>query len=259
MILKDRTLVVSGVGRGLGREVARVALRDGARVVLAARTEAALREAAEELDPSGERVLTVPADITDAEQCEALRAAAVERFGAIHALAQVAAYENVMGPILDQDPAQWRRAYETNVIGALTLIKAVAPAMKAAGGGSIVLVGSQSMYKPLMPQAGYAASKGGLLSTMYYLADELGPDGIRVNMVVPSWMWGPPVEGLVNFRAKSEEREPEDVKAEIASNMPLGYIVPDDDVAEVIALMASDRMRSVTGQSLMVNAGELMR
>jgi len=259
MILDERTLVVCGVGSGLGREVARAALRDGANLVLAARTAAALDEVAAELDPAGERVLCVPTDVTDAGQCEALREAAVARFGAVHALALVAAYENVMGPVLEQPPEQWRKAWETNVIGALTMIRALVPALQAAGGASVVLVGSQSMYKPLMPQAGYAASKGGLLSAMYYLADELGPDGIRVNMVVPSWMWGPPVQMLVDFRAKSEDRSPDDVKAEIASQMPLGYIVPDEDVAEVIVLMASERTRSITGQSLMVNAGELMR
>jgi NAD(P)-dependent dehydrogenase (short-subunit alcohol dehydrogenase family) len=259
MILNERTLVVSGVGVGLGREVARVALRDGANVVLAARTASVLEEAAAELDPTGARVLGVPADITSPDDCARLVEAATGRFGAVHALAQVAAYEAVMGPILDQDLERWRRAWETNVIGALTLIRAVVPAMREQGGGAIVLVGSQSMYKPLMPQAGYAASKGGLLSTMYYLADELGPDHIRVNMVVPSWMWGPPVEGLVRFRAKSEGRSEADVKAEIAAGIPLGEIVPDEDVAEVIVLMASDRMRGVTGQSLMVNGGELMR
>ncbi len=76
--------------------------------------------------------------------------------------------------------------------------------MKARGGGAVVLIGSQSMFKPSLPQAGYAASKGALLSAMYYFADELGPDNIRCNMVVPSWMWGPPVEMFVKGQAKQK-------------------------------------------------------
>lgn len=259
MILEGKTIVVTGVGTGLGCEVARLALRDGANVVMGARTEKQLAENAKTLDPSGERIAWRPTDVTSAEDCQALAALALERFGAIDAAAQIAAYDNTWGPVLDQNPDQWRKAWDTNVIGALTLSRAVVPHMKKAGGGSIVLVGSQSMYKPQLEQAGYAASKGGLLTTMYYLAHELGRDRIRCNMVVPSWMWGPPVQMFVDFRAQSENKTPDEVKGEIAADMPLGEIVPDEDVAEAIVLLASDRARSITGQSLMVNGGEMLR
>jgi NAD(P)-dependent dehydrogenase (short-subunit alcohol dehydrogenase family) len=259
MILEDRTLVVSGVGTGLGREVARLALRDGARVVLAARTESVLESTARELDPSGRRVAYARTDITSKEDCEALTALALERFGGIDAMIQVAAYEIVFGGLHDTDFEKWRLAYETNVLGSLTLIRAIAPRMKSSGGGALVLIGSQAMYLPQMPHAGYAASKGALLSAMYYLAQELGPDRIRINMVVPSWMWGPPVEAFVKLRAKGEARSEEAVVNEITSRIPLGEIVPDEDVAEAALFLASDRARCITGQTLMVNGGELVR
>jgi NAD(P)-dependent dehydrogenase (short-subunit alcohol dehydrogenase family) len=259
MILENRTLLVSGVGVGLGREVARLALRDGARVVLAARTESVLEQTAGELDPSGERVAYARTDITSAQDCEALAALAIERFGRIDAMIQVAAYEIVFGGLHDTKFEDWRRAFDTNVLGSLTLIRAIAPEMKRAGGGSIVLIGSQAMYVPQLPQAGYAASKGALLSAMYYLTQELGPDRIRVNMVVPSWMWGPPVQAFVRLRAKTEDVPEEAIVDEIKSRIPLGEIVPDEDVAEAALLLASDRARAITGQTLMVNGGELMR
>jgi len=259
MILEDRTLMVSGVGTGLGREVARLALRDGARVVLAARTESVLEQTATELDASGERVAYARTDITSAQDCEALTALAIERFGRIDAMVQVAAYEIVFGGLHDTKFEDWRRAFETNVLGSLTLMRAIAPEMKRAGGGSIVLIGSQSMYVPQLPQAGYAASKGALLSAMYYLTQELGPDRIRINMVVPSWMWGPPVQSFVKQRAKKEGVSEEAIVDEIKSHIPLGEIVPDEDVAEAALLLASDRARGITGQTLMVNGGELMR
>lgn len=259
MILEDRTVVVSGVGTGLGREIARLALRDGARVVLAARTESVLEQAAQELDPSGARVAWARADITRAEDCEALTALALERFGSIHALVQVAAYEAAFGGLHDTDFENWRRAFETNVLGSLTLIRAIAPRMKSAGGGALVLIGSQAMYQRQMPHGGYAASKGALLSAMYYLAHELAADRIRVNMVVPSWMWGPPVQAFVKLRAKTEGKPEADIVEEITSRIPLGEIVPDEDVAEAALFLASERARSITGQTLMVNGGELMR
>ena len=88
MILRDKTMIVSGVGGGLGREVARLALRDGARVVLAARTESVLEATAAELDPSGDRVAFARTDITSSDDSDALAALAVERFGGIDAMAR---------------------------------------------------------------------------------------------------------------------------------------------------------------------------
>jgi NAD(P)-dependent dehydrogenase (short-subunit alcohol dehydrogenase family) len=243
----------------LGREVARLALRDGARVVLAARTESVLEQAAQELDPSGERVAFTRADITSAEDCEALTAVAVERFERIDAMVQVAAYEGAFGGLHDADFERWRQSFEINVLGSMTLIRAIAPRIKSAGGGSVVLIGSQAMYQRQMPHAGYAASKGALLSSMYYLAHELGADRIRVNMVVPSWMWGPPVQAYVKVQAKTEGRPESAIVEDITSRIPLGEIVPDEDVAEAAVFLASERARCITGQTLMVNGGEMMR
>lgn len=259
MILAGKTVLVSGVGAGLGRECAAAALRDGANVVLAARTADVLESTAVELDPSGERVAWQVTDITDPEACEGVVALGLERFGALDAVVQVAAFELAWGGLFDTKFDRWRRAFDTNVIGTLTLLRPVATAMRQGGGGSIVLIGSQSMFRPQLPQAGYAASKGALLSTMYYLADELGPDNIRCNMVVPSWMWGPPVEMLVAGRANTEGREPADVLDEIVGSFPLRRMTEDGEVADVVCFFASDHAKAVTGQYLLVNSGELSK
>lgn len=259
MILQDRTVLVTGVGAGLGAEVARLALRDGANVVLAARTEKVLEATAKELDESGRRVAWSRTDITQPEDCAKLVEVAQERFGAVHALVQVAAYELAFGGLADADLSAWQTAFDTNVLGSYKLVRAVAPAMREAGGGSVVLIGSQSMYVPQMPQAGYAASKGALLSAMYYLADELGPDKIRVNMVVPSWMWGPPVQAYLKFEASKRGIGEDELLAEITGRMPLGEMTADEEVAEAAVFLASERARKITGQSLMVNGGEMMR
>jgi NAD(P)-dependent dehydrogenase (short-subunit alcohol dehydrogenase family) len=259
MILQGKTVLVTGVGGGLGRECATSALRDGARVVLAARTAETLEATAAELDPSGERVATHVTDITDADSCAALVDTAMSRFGSVDALIQVAAYENVWGGLYDLKFEAWRKAFETNVLGALTVIRPVATAMKSGGGGSVVLVGSQSMFQPALPQSGYAASKGALLSAMYYLADELGADNIRCNMVVPSWMWGPNVEMYVNGTANSQGISKEEVLEGIAGKFPLRRMTEDGEVADVAAFFASDHAKAVTGQHLMVNSGEMMR
>jgi NAD(P)-dependent dehydrogenase (short-subunit alcohol dehydrogenase family) len=257
--MQDKTALVTGVGVGLGREVAAALLAQGANVVIAARSGDRLEEAATALDPTLERVAAVVADIGSQASCDELAGAAVDRFGSIDALVQVAAREDAFGGVLDADLERWSQAFETNVVGAVHAIRACVPAMKAAGGGAVVLVGSQSMFKPSLPQAGYGASKGALLSTMYYLADELGPDNIRVNTVVPSWMWGPNVEMFVDFRAKNEGRTREEVLAEITGTFPLRRMTEDGEVADAAVFFCSELSRGITGQNLLVNCGEMMR
>jgi len=259
VLLEGKTVIVTGVGVGLGRESAESALREGANVVIAARTKEALDVAAAELDPDGKRVAARPTDITDADACAALVELAMERFGSVDALIQVAAFEYVFGGLRDTDLDDWRKAFETNVLGALTLLRPVADAMKQSGGGSIVLIGSQATFKPSLPQAGYAASKGALLSTMYYLADELGADNIRCNMVVPSWMWGPPVQAFFEGKAKHKGISTEEALEEVVGKFPLRRMTEDGEVADVAMFFASDLAKAVTGQHLLVNAGELMR
>jgi NAD(P)-dependent dehydrogenase (short-subunit alcohol dehydrogenase family) len=258
-VLEGRTVLITGVGSGLGRELAIQVVKDGANAVIAARTPEQLEAVAKQADPSGERIAAVPTDITDPEACARSVGEAERRFGALHGLVQVAAYEYAMGGLFDSDFGACRQSFETNVLGTLSLLRAAAPALERAGGGSIVLIGSQSMYLPLIQQMGYAASKGALLSSMYYLAKELGPKRIRVNMVVPSWMWGPPVELYLKLQAKARDTSPEAVKREIEQGIPLGEMAADEDVAQAAVFFLSDRARLITGQSLLVNGGELMR
>jgi NAD(P)-dependent dehydrogenase (short-subunit alcohol dehydrogenase family) len=259
VILDGKTVLVTGVGVGLGKECAVSALRDGANVVLAARRSDELAKTAAELDPGGKRTAHQATDITDADSCASLVQLAQERFGGVDALIQVAAHEHAWGGLYDLNLDDWRAAFDTNVLGALTILRPVAKAMKEGGGGSVVFIGSQSMFKPAMPQAGYAATKSALLTAVYYLADELGPDNIRCNMVIPSWMWGPNVEMYVAGMARHQGRTEEEVLQEMVSEFPLRRMTEDGEVADVAAFFASDHAKAVTGQYLLVNAGEMSR
>jgi NAD(P)-dependent dehydrogenase (short-subunit alcohol dehydrogenase family) len=260
MLVQGKTVVVCGVGPGLGREVAEAALRDGANVVLAARRAEALSEHAKELDHSGERVLAVATDVCSEDECSALMSAAADRFGTVDATIQVAALNTLFGTLESTSAEDIGKAVAVNVAGAVQIARAAVPYMKKAGGGSIVLIGSQSMWHPsIAPQLAYASSKGGLLSAMYHMVQELGPSKIRVNMVIPTWMWGPPVQAFVRADAKRRAISEEDVIAGITRNMPLGEIPKDDDVANACIFFCSDYARMITGETLLVNAGEIVR
>jgi NAD(P)-dependent dehydrogenase (short-subunit alcohol dehydrogenase family) len=259
MILQGKTVIVSGVGPGLGGEVARLALRDGANVVIGARNPVKLEAIAKQIDPAGQRVAAHAFDITDAAACESLVAFAEKRFGGVDALVQVAAFDAVFGTLATTKADDWRRVMEVNVIGTTQLCRAAVPALEKRGGGALVLIGSQSYaHPPDTPQLAYAASKGALMSAMFHMAKELGPKKIRVNTVVPTWMWGPPVQGYVEWQARERKVDSSVVKAEIERKFPIGEIPADEDVAEVAVLFCSDRMRMVTGQFLRVDGGEKM-
>ena len=190
----------------------------------------------------------------------ALMSAAAERFGSVDATVQVAALDTLFGNLESTSAEDFAKALAINVVGAAQVARAAVPHMKKAGGGSIVLIGSRSQwYPPMAPQLAYASSKGGLLSAMYHMVHELGPFKIRVNMVIPTWMWGPPVEGYVRFEAKRRGVPEADVIGEITKNMPLGEIPKDDDVANACIFFCSDYARMITGETLLVNAGELLR
>jgi NAD(P)-dependent dehydrogenase (short-subunit alcohol dehydrogenase family) len=259
LLLEKKTVIVSGVGSGLGREVAAGALRDGANVVIGARSADKLAQVAAELDDSGERVVACAGDITNTADCEKLAKTALDRFGRLDSVVQVAAFETVASTLESTSPEVWSKSFETNVVGTTQVVRAAFPHLRAGGGGAVVLIGTQSSWLPQLPQMAYAASKGALLSAMYYMAKELGPHKIRVNMVVPTWMWGPPVQMYAQWQAKERGVSEAEIVAEITASMPLGEIPADEDVAEAVLFLCSDRARMITGQSLLVNAGELMR
>ncbi|MFF4564086.1 SDR family oxidoreductase [Streptomyces sp. NPDC001435] len=259
-LLAGKTVVVSGVGAGLGHQVAAAVVRDGGNAVLGARTEANLAKSAAEIDADGAHTAHRATDITNEGQCEALAGLARERFGGIDAVVHVAAWDSYFGGVEDADFATWQSVIDVNLLGSLRMTRACLPALKEHG-GSVVFIGTQSAVAApsQVKQAAYAASKGALTSAMYSLARELGPHRIRVNTVLPGWMWGPPVQAYVQFTAHTESVPEATVLKRLTARMALPELATDGDVADAAVFLASGRARAITGQSLLVNAGELMR
>ncbi len=255
MLLTDRIVLVSGIGPGLGAEIALGCAREGADVVLAARSAAVLEETAAAVRQRGRRALAVPTDVTRPDDCARLVDAARAQFGRIDVLVHNAFLSNPVGLVEQADLDDWRRIFEVNLFGALRLTQLVVPLMKAQRRGSIVFVNSMSIrvIEPLM--GGYAASKGALLTTARTLAKELGADGIRVNSVVPGYIWSDKMEAY--FRRLATERGVpyEAVHADVTGRTALRHIPDSAEVAEAVVFFASDLARAITGQSLDVNGG----
>jgi len=257
MLLEGKTAIVSGVGPGLGTEIARAFAREGADVALGARTESYLEEVRDEIEVLGRKAVCVRTDITDPAQCDALARLADDELGRIDVVVHNAFAPDVFQLFEDVDLAAWRRIMDVNLFGSLQLTRSVLPTMKAQGSGSIVFVNSMIQRKVLALQGGYATSKGALLSAAQVLAKELGPHGIRVNSIVPGWMWGPSVEAYFKMMEAQTGKSVQESYDEIAREIPLGEIPPDEDCANAAVFFASDLSSVITGQALDVNGGEV--
>lgn len=256
-VLAGRTVLVSGAGEGLGRAVAEVALREDAKVMVAGRDQARLARMVAELDPSGERADHHRADIGSADDCRALVAATTARFGRLDGIVHNAALMGA-GGLHGADIEAWREIFDVNVFGTLRLTQAALPHLEAAR-GSMVIIGTQAVFTCTMLTLGYSASKGALYTAAKHLATELAPTGVRVNTVVPSWMWGPQVQGWVRDTRSGSDEEAAQLVERIVATIPLGRITDPHDVAEVVAFLLSERARAITGQVVVVNGGEMMR
>jgi len=255
MLLEDRVAIVSGIGPGMGRDISLACAREGAHVVLAARRAPALEEVASAVRTLGRKALCVPTDIADADDCKRLVEAAHAEFGRIDVLVNNA-FKGGLEPVTeDASMAEWRRIFDVNVFGSIQLSQAVIPRMKAQGGGSIIFINSMSM-RIIEPRfGGYAASKGALMIAAQTLAKEVGRYRIRVNSVVPGYIWGPALQGYFKMLAKQQDTTPEAVYAEIAARTALNHIPTSEEIAGAVVFFASDLSRAVTGQALDVNGG----
>ena len=261
MLLEGKVIVVSGIGPGLGVKLAVEAVREGARgIVLAARSAAKLEDAQSRVRAVSTscQILKIPTDIRDPVQCGHLAAAAIDRFGRIDGLINNAFEHGAFEAVDSGDLQQWQSAYDTNVVGSVQMTRAVVPAMKAQGGGAVVMINTMATIKPFVGEAGYAASKGALLVAAKYLAIELGPNNIRVNTARMGWMWGAPVEGYVGLMVQAQGVSQKQIVDEIAANIPLRRLVLDDECARAALFLVSDYASAITGAIIDVNGGEAL-
>lgn len=254
-LLAEKVVLVSGVGPGLGRSIALACAREGARVVLSARNCNYLEAVATEVHSAGGQALPFAADITSRADCDNLVRHAIANFQRIDVLVNNAFRGGVEPRFEDVDLQHWRDVFEVNVFGSLQLTQAVLPHMRAQHSGSIVFINSMSARVIEPGMGGYASSKGALLIAARTLAKELGPYGIRVNSVVPGYIWSEKLEGYFRWLARQQGRTFEEVREDIASRTALGHIPDSDEIADTVVFFASDLSRAVTGQALDVNAG----
>jgi NAD(P)-dependent dehydrogenase (short-subunit alcohol dehydrogenase family) len=260
MLLDEKVVIVSGVGPGLGQANAHALAREGATVVLAARNAEYLAQVQAEIEGAGGRALAVPTNLVDGAQVQALVDRTLDAYGRLDGLVNNAFRMDTFEPFDAVDLAKWRKIFEVNVWGALTLTQTCIPALKKAaaehGDAAIVFIISMSMRKVRGLEGGYSASKAAIHTAAKSMAVELGASGVRVNCVAPGWIGGPNVETYITWESDARGVSRDDIRHEIEANIPLGLIPPQDDIANSVVFFVSPWSRVITGQTLDVNGGE---
>jgi len=257
MLLKDKVIVISGVGPGMGQAMARIAAAEGAKVGLGARNKAFLEEVAADITAKGGQAVALPTDVTSADQCRALAEATEAAFGPITGLVNSAYAHGAWLPTDVADAEEFAAVFNVNAAGALRMAQACLPSMKKAGGGAIVNVSTMSTVNPFPGEGAYATGKGGMNALTRHMAKDFGKHNIRVNVARMGWIGGAPVWGHID-REVAAGRNRDEVVGEITARIPLGIIPPEEDCARAVLFFVSDFSKVVTGASLDVNGGQYM-
>jgi NAD(P)-dependent dehydrogenase (short-subunit alcohol dehydrogenase family) len=254
-LLDGKVALVSGVGPGMGRDIALQLAEHGADVVLGARTDANVDAVADEVDALGRKAVRTRLDITDQESCARAVDTATSTLGRIDILVNNAFHDGDHRLFEKADFDSWRATMDVNLWGTLQLTQTVVPVMKQQRDGRIVMVNSMSAVRTEPRYGAYAASKSALATATKTLAQELGQYGIRVNGIHPGYIWSDKVEWYINFMAEKEGITYEEKKAHLEAETALRYLPHSSEIAGSVVFFASDLSKCVTGQALGVNGG----
>jgi NAD(P)-dependent dehydrogenase (short-subunit alcohol dehydrogenase family) len=247
-MLDGKVAIVTGAARGLGREFVRVLAEAGARVIAAD-----VKDCAETVALAGKNAISVRVDVADMASVQKMAGAAAEQFGRIDILVNNAAlYATLKGGRFEKiEEAEWDAAMRVNVKGIWQCCKAVVPAMRQAGGGSIVNLASLAATYGTPFALHYTTSKAAVIGLTRGLARELGRDNIRVNCLAPSAVL---TEGTREFFGDKYERAIQ----VIAGGQSIQRNLQPKDIAGAMLWLASDQSAFVTGQTIAVDGGTVM-
>jgi NAD(P)-dependent dehydrogenase (short-subunit alcohol dehydrogenase family) len=252
MILKDKVVIITGAGPGMGQAMCRGAALEGAKVAVSARSVDAINVIVADIKAAGGEAIAVPTDVSDMDQCRNLAAQTLKAFGRIDGLVNSAYFHPPWASLHEADIADVMQAMNVNALGGLRMAQSVIPQMKAQGAGSIVNISTLATRKPHPGEGGYAMAKSALAQMTRHMAIELSGTGVRLNTALMGWMDGAPLQSY--FESMGEAGTA--YRKQKAAEIPIGHIPPDKDCAKAIYFLLSDYASEVTGASLDVNGGD---
>jgi 3-oxoacyl-[acyl-carrier protein] reductase len=252
MILHDRVALITGASRGIGASTAKILAQRGARVAVSARTVSDLEGVAAGIRKNGGEAVVVPCDVVDPSQVGGTVEAVLKKWGRLDILVNNAGLGTPAKPVEEVSPEEWDETIRLNLKSVFLCIRAAAPAMKRQKYGRIVNVSSfAGRFFSRLSGPSYSSAKAGVLGFTRHMAAELGPFGVCVNSVAPS----PTLTERVKVKWDSR---PEEERQKILAGIPLGRVANPEEIATVIAFLASDDASYVNGVCIDVNGGSWM-
>jgi len=252
--LGDKVALVTAASRGLGKAAALAFAREGARICIASHSEQIQTAADEIRKETGQDVFALQSDLTRSEDITSLVRGTLDRYGRIDILV-INAGGPPPGSFLSLKPEDWERAIDLTLMSAVHLCYAVVPHMVEQGGGSIVATQSLSVKQPIENLILSNSIRMAVIGLMKSLANELGPQGIRVNSINPGWTRTGRVEQLLADRAMRERTGEDEEAAKITLEVPLGRMGSVEEYGRAIAWLASPAASYIHGHALMFDGG----
>ena len=249
MRLAGKSALVTGAASGIGRETAQRFAEEGAAVVCVDLDGAGAARVAHAIGGKGGTALSVPADLTDADEVRGMADEALSARGAIDILVNNAGV-SILGGVAELTEADWQREIDTNLASVYRVSKALWPHFVAAGGGAILSTASIAGATAVTQGAAYVASKAGLIMLTRCMALDGADSGIRANCICPGWVDTPLFDGFL-----AQQPEPETARERAARRTPLGRIGTPRDIADGFVYLASDEASWITGTALVIDGG----
>ena len=247
--LHNKSAIVTGASRGIGRAIAERFAKEGACVVICGRKQQSLDDVANELQGAPGRILPVACHVGRLEDLERLVDLATRECGKIDILVNNAGTNIAQGPAIEMTDAQFDKMVEVNLKSAYRLTRLVAPGMCQRGAGSIVNIASIAGLRPQFQSLLYSMTKAALIMLTQSYALELGPSGVRVNAIAP---------GLVETRLSEHYWKDESRFQPLMERQPLKHLGQPSEIAEIALMLAGDGASYVTGQTIAADGGRLL-
>lgn len=246
MILKGKVAVITGSARGIGKSIATLFARQGAKIVISDVADEIGEKTAQEIKELGGEAIYIHCDVSDPRDAEGLIRSAVENFGKLNILVNNAGVtsDSLLVRMKDED---WNRVISINLTGSFNCARAAAKVMMKQREGCIINIASVAGIMGNVGQVNYSASKAGVIGLTLSAARELARRGVRVNAIAPGFI-------MTEMTAKLPEAE----RRRILDMVPLGKPGTPEDVANVALFLASDAARYITGQVIRVDGGMIM-
>jgi len=258
MRLQDKVAVVTGAGSGIGKQIAVVFAREGAKVVVADLNAEAAEATARDLDPSGQRAIGVAMDVTDEGQVDAGMQRVIDQFGALDVLVSNAGIQ-IVAPLVEFEFAKWKKMLAIHLDGAFLTTRAALRQMYRQKSGSVIYMGSVHSKEASVLKAPYVTAKHGLIGLAKVVAKEGAAYGVRSNVICPGFVRTPLVEKQIPEQARELGiPEEEVIKKVMLKETVDGEFTTVQDVANTALFLASFESNALTGQSIVVSHGWFM-